>query len=63
MLLRLDSEAEKPTWNAPHNPCEMRIANHFGIKQLGRPADSLAGSDTVRWTWRVKSFPCIWNPN
>ncbi len=53
--LRLDSEAEKPTWSAPHNPCEMRIANHFGIKNLGRPADAWL-SDTVRWTWRVKSF-------
>ena len=53
--LRLDSEAVKPTWSAPHNPCEMRIANHFGIKNLGRPADSWL-ADTVRWTWRVKSF-------
>ena len=53
--LRLDTEAEKPAWSAPHNPCEMRIANHFGIKNLGRPADAWL-SDTVRWTWRVKSF-------
>ena len=55
VVLRLDSEAEKPAWSAPHNPCEMRIANHFGIKNLGRPADAWL-SDTVRWTWRVKSF-------
>lgn len=53
--LRLDSEAEKPTWSAPHNPCEMRIANHFSIKNQGRPADAWL-ADTVRWTWRVKSF-------
>ena len=53
--LRLDSEAEKPTWSAPHNPCEMRITNHFGIKNQGRPADAWL-ADTVRWTWRVKSF-------
>ncbi len=53
--LRLDSEAEKPAWSAPHNPCEMRIANHFGIKNQGRPADVWL-ADTVRWTWRVKSF-------
>ena len=53
--LRLDTEAEKPAWSAPHNLCEMRIANHFGIKNLGRPADAWL-SDTVRWTWRVKSF-------
>ncbi|MBI5430644.1 MAG: RNA-binding transcriptional accessory protein [Nitrosomonadales bacterium] len=53
--LRLDSEEEKPTWAAPHNPCEMRIANRFGIKDMNRPADRWL-MDTVRWTWRVKSF-------
>ncbi|MBI3222251.1 MAG: RNA-binding transcriptional accessory protein, partial [Nitrosomonadales bacterium] len=53
--LRLDSEAEKPAWGAPHNPCEMRIARHFGIQQLGRAADAWL-ADTVRWTWRVKCF-------
>jgi uncharacterized protein len=53
--LRLDSEADKVNWNAPHNPCEMRIANRFGISQQQRPADNWL-MDTVRWTWRVKSF-------
>ncbi len=53
--LRLDSEEEKPTWGAPHNPCEMRIAARFNIKDMNRPAD-LWLLDTVRWTWRVKSF-------
>lgn len=53
--LRLDSEAEKPAWSAPHNPCETRIASRFGIRQMGRPADRWL-ADTVRWTWRVKSF-------
>jgi len=53
--LRLDSEAEKTTWSAPHNPCEIRIANRFGISQQQRPADNWL-VDTVRWTWRVKSF-------
>ncbi|MES2297170.1 MAG: Tex family protein [Pseudomonadota bacterium] len=55
VVLRLDSEPEKPKWDAPHNPCEGRIAAHFGIKNLGRPADKWL-SDTARWTWRVKSF-------
>jgi uncharacterized protein len=55
VTLRLDSELEKPKWDAPHNPCEGRIAAHFGIKSLGRPADKWL-LDTVRWTWRVKSF-------
>ena len=55
VTLRLDTEAEKPKWDAPHNPCESRIAAHFGIKSSGRPADKWL-TDTVRWTWRVKSF-------
>ena len=55
VVLRLDSEEEKPKWDAPHNPCEGRIAARFGIKNQGRPADKWL-FDTVRWTWRVKSF-------
>jgi uncharacterized protein len=55
VTLRLDTEAEKPKWDAPHNMCEARIAAHFGIKNQNRPADKWL-SDTVRWTWRVKSF-------
>ncbi|QWE19991.1 Tex family protein [Polynucleobacter sp. AP-Kolm-20A-A1] len=51
--LRLDTEEEKPKWDAPHNPCENRIANHFKIKNEGRPADAWL-ADTVRWTWRIK---------
>jgi uncharacterized protein len=53
--LRLDTEEEKPTWSAPHNPCEMRIASRFNIKDMNRPADRWL-MDTARWTWRVKSF-------
>ncbi|MFN3790804.1 Tex family protein [Massilia sp.] len=56
--LRLDSEPEKPKWDAPHNPCESRICAAFGIKALGRPADKWL-LDTARWTWRVKSFMYI----
>jgi uncharacterized protein len=55
VILRLDTEIEKPKWDAPHNPCEGRIAARFGIKNLGRPADKWL-LDTARWTWRVKSF-------
>jgi uncharacterized protein len=53
--LRLDSEAERPKWDAPLNPCEARIAKHFNIVNQNRPADKWL-ADTVRWTWRVKSF-------
>lgn len=55
VTLRLDTETEKPKWDAPHNLCEARIAAHFGIKNKNRPSDKWL-SDTVRWTWRVKSF-------
>ena len=58
VVLRLDTELEKPKWDAPHNPCEGRIAARFGIKGLGRPADKWL-LDTARWTWRVKSFMYI----
>ncbi len=53
--LRLDSEEEKPKWDAPLNPCESRIAAHFGVSNKGRAADKWL-SDTVRWAWRVKVF-------
>ncbi|MFC5476472.1 Tex family protein [Paraherbaspirillum soli] len=55
VVLRLDSEEEKPKWDAPHNPCEGRIAARFGISNKGRSADKWL-SDTVRWSWRVKVF-------
>jgi uncharacterized protein len=55
VALRLDSEAERPKWDAPLNPCEARIARRFGIVNQNRPADKWL-ADTVRWTWRVKSF-------
>ncbi|MFO7541647.1 MAG: Tex family protein [Thiobacillus sp.] len=53
--LRLDSEEKRPAWSAPHNPCETRIASRFGIQDQSRPADRWL-MDTVRFTWRVKSF-------
>ncbi|MBR7800845.1 Tex family protein [Undibacterium fentianense] len=55
VALRLDSEEEKPKWDAPLNPCESRIAAHFGVSNKGRSADKWL-SDTVRWAWRVKVF-------
>jgi uncharacterized protein len=55
VVLRLDTEEEKPKWDAPHNPCEGRIAARFGISNNSRNADKWL-SDTVRWSWRVKVF-------
>ena len=55
VVLRLDTEVDKPKWDAPHNPCEGRIAARFDIRNQGRPADKWL-ADTVRWCWRVKVF-------
>ena len=44
------SEAGGPT---PTTAAEAMIAQRFGIRDAGRPADAWLG-DTVRWTWRVK---------
>ncbi|MDB5777437.1 MAG: transcription accessory protein [Herbaspirillum sp.] len=55
VVLRLDTEEEKPKWDAPHNPCEGRIAARFGISMKQRAADKWL-CDTVRWAWRVKVF-------
>ena len=35
------------------DPCEGMIANHFGIRDKGRPADAWL-RDVVNWTWKVK---------
>ena len=53
--LHLDTEIEKPKWDAPHNPCEAQISSRFNISQKNRAADKWL-LDTVRWTWRVKIF-------
>jgi uncharacterized protein len=55
VVLRLDTEEEKPKWDAPHNPCEARIAARFGVSNKNRAADKWL-VDTVRWAWRVKVF-------
>lgn len=36
----------------PH-PCELKIAAHVGVAQLGRPADKWLG-EVCRWSWRIK---------
>jgi len=53
VTLRLDTEEEKPGWDAPFNACEGKIAARFGIKNQSRAADKWL-ADTVRWTWRIK---------
>ncbi len=51
--IRLDSEAERPQWDDPFNPCETRIAARFGISDKGRPSDKWL-RETVRWAWRIR---------
>ncbi len=47
MLLSEDEEA------LPVHPCQARISDFLGIKNLGRAADAWL-ANVVRWTWRVK---------
>ncbi|HET7775529.1 MAG TPA: Tex family protein, partial [Azospira sp.] len=53
LALVLDSELDEDNKPVGPNPCELRIAKRFGIKDQGRPADKWL-ADTVRWAWRVK---------
>ena len=53
--LVLDSELDEANKPVGPNPCEARIAKHFGITDQSRPADKWL-ADTVRWTWRIKVF-------
>ncbi|MBL8402604.1 MAG: RNA-binding transcriptional accessory protein [Candidatus Accumulibacter cognatus] len=52
LALVLESELDQ---RVP-NPCEERIARHFGIVDQGRPADKWL-AETVRWSWRIKASP------
>ncbi len=47
IALTEEEENQKP------HPCQAIIAEHFGIKDLSRPADQWL-MDVCRWTWRVK---------
>lgn len=49
LKLDIDSGEEKPLVHV----CEVMIAGHAGIKDLGRPGDAWL-KEVVRWTWRVK---------
>jgi protein Tex len=53
VVLRLDSEEEKPAWNAPLNPVEDMVAGAAKIANKARAADKWL-AEVVRWTWRIK---------
>lgn len=55
VALVLDSELEEEKKPVTLNPCEARIAKHFGISDQGRLSDKWL-VDTVRWAWRIKIF-------
>ncbi len=52
LQLGLDSDPTDGSAPGP-NPCEGRIAGHFGIRDEGRGADTWL-RETVRWAWSVK---------
>jgi len=51
----LDPEVVNPAVKPGLNPCELKIAGRFGIRDQGRAADRWL-NETVRWTWKVKLF-------
>ncbi len=51
--IRLDSEEQRPRWDAPFNACERMIAESFHIGNRNRPADKWL-LECVRWAWRVR---------
>ncbi|MBL8448054.1 MAG: RNA-binding transcriptional accessory protein [Zoogloeaceae bacterium] len=53
LSLALDSDPTDGTRSPDPNPCERRIAGHFGLRDAGRPADRWL-EETVRWAWSVK---------
>jgi protein Tex len=42
------------------HPCELMVAEHFGLKNQNRPADKWLG-EVVRWTWKVKLYTSLEN--
>jgi uncharacterized protein len=42
-----------PADKTTSSPCEAMIADHFNLKNEGRPADRWL-HEVVRWTWRIK---------
>ena len=49
LKLDLDFGEEKPLLH----PCELMVAEHFGLQDKGRAADAWL-REVIRWTWRVK---------
>ncbi len=52
-VLQLKLSLEESQESLIPHPCELMIAEHVGIEQLGRPADKWL-AEVCRWTWRVK---------
>ncbi len=52
LSLLLDSDLD-PTRAGMRNPCESRIAQHFGVADRGRASDAWL-AETVRWAWRIR---------
>jgi protein Tex len=53
-VLQLKLSLEESQESLTPHPCEVMIAKHVGIEQLGRPADKWL-AEVCRWTWRVKT--------
>ncbi len=53
-VLQLKLTLEESQESLVPHPCEVMIAKHVGIEQLGRSADKWL-AEVCRWTWRVKT--------
>ena len=53
-VLQLKLSLEESQESLVPHPCEVMIAKHVGIEQLGRSADKWL-AEVCRWTWRVKT--------
>jgi uncharacterized protein len=51
--LKVDLPQSEDATPLTKHQCEIKIANHFDVQDLGRAADRWLG-EVVRWTWRIK---------
>ncbi|WPC05435.1 Tex family protein [Pseudomonas benzenivorans] len=53
--LKVGEEVPGAVASGALHPCELMIAERFGLEQRGRAADKWLG-EVVRWTWKVKLY-------
>lgn len=54
-ILNLSIVVGDPEDKTATHPCEIMVAEHWGIKDQQRPADRWL-KEVIRWTWRIKLY-------